>query len=64
MNINYIQNGVGRETTANFQNVSSTRMSVIPGGTYKGGEYLNLLNHREHMWPLDFVCRPPQGIVS
>ena len=39
----------GRETTANFQDVFSSRMSGIPGGTYKGGEYLNLLNHREHM---------------
>ena len=49
MNINYMQNGIGRETTANFQDVSSMRMSGIPGGTDKGGEHLNLLNHREHM---------------
>ena len=44
-----MQNGIGRETAANFQDVSSVRMSRIPGGTYQGGEYLNLLNHREHM---------------
>ena len=37
----YMQNGIRRETTANFQDVSSVRMSGIPGGTYKGGEYLN-----------------------
>ena len=49
MNINYMQNGVRRETTANFQDMFSSRMSGIPGGTYKGSEYLNLLNHREHM---------------
>ena len=49
MNINYMQNGIGGETTANFQNVSSTRTSGIPGGTAKGSEYLNLLNHIEHM---------------
>ena len=60
MNINYMQNGIGRETTADFQDVSRMRMGGIPGGTYKGSEYLNLLNHREHMLPLDFVCRPPR----
>ena len=49
MNINYMQNGIGRETTTNFQDVFSLRTSGIPGGTYKGSEYLNLLNHREHM---------------
>ena len=45
----YMQNGVGRETTANFQDVFSARTSGIPSGTYKGSEYLSLLNHREHM---------------
>ena len=49
MNINYMQNGIRRETTANFQDVFSSRMSGIPGGSYKGTEYLNLLIHREHM---------------
>ena len=44
-----MQNGIGGEAAANFQNVSSMRMSGIPEGTYQGGEYLNLLNHREHM---------------
>ena len=42
-----MQNGIGRETTA--KDVFSLRTSGIPGGTYKGGEYLNLLNHRECM---------------
>ena len=64
MNMNYMQNGIRRETAANFQDVSSTKMSGIPGGTYKGNEYLNLINHREHMWTLDFAFRPPMGIVS
>ena len=49
MNIDYMQNGIRGETTANFQDVSSARMSGIPGGTYKGGEYLNLLNHIKNM---------------
>ena len=38
-----MQNNIGRETTANFQDVLSSRTSGISGGTYKGGEYLNLL---------------------
>ena len=49
MNINYMQNGIGREKTTNFKDLFSSRMSGIPGGTYKGSEYLNLVNHREHM---------------
>ena len=60
MNINYMQNGIRRETTANFQDVFSLRMSGIPGGTYKDGEYLNLLNHKEHMQTHNFICRPPR----
>ena len=49
MNINYIQNGITGEAAENFQNVSSTRTSGIPGGTDQSSESLNLLNHREHM---------------
>ena len=49
MNINYMQNGIGGEAAANFQDVSSVRMGGISGRTYQGGKYLNLLNHRKHM---------------
>ena len=44
-----MQNCIRRETTANFQDVFNAGMSRISGGIYKGSEYLNLLNHREHM---------------
>ena len=49
MNINYMQNGIGGGAAANFQNVSSIRMSGIPGETDQISESLNLLNRREHM---------------
>ena len=44
-----MQNGIRGEAAANFQNVSSVRMSGIPGGTDQSSESLKLLNHREHM---------------
>ena len=58
MNIYYVQNGIRGEIATDFQGVSSARKSGISGGTYKGREYLNLLNHGEHMEPLNFICRP------
>ena len=55
-----MQNGIGEEAATNFQDVFSTRMGGISGRTYQGSEYMNLLNHRVHIWTLNFTLRPPR----
>ena len=54
-----IHDGIKQRVPESFQNVSSQRKDRIPGGSYQSSKYSYLLNHIEHIWPLNFTFLSP-----